>query len=666
MTLTCILEFHQTAGFGLPPTSGWTNISAYLDAESVATITRGRADERPAVTPSTLTAILDNTDGRFTPGNSSSPYYPNITTPKWVRFSVTDGTTTWRRFTGLIDTWKPYLTGANSYKQVELDATDVLKALGRSLRASVARVVNKALPIGSFLQEEILLDTPLAYYPLNDGSNAVSFADLSGNSQPALQILSQGSRGKISSGGTAGPPGDGASTVGFTPYYGPDNVTQEGDYLQTTLNPALSVGTGSAWTFECWMNVANDGPAPSTSTAGLNYDYVAAALCDNGLFSGTTILTYYHTAVAGKTYLNEGGGNSIMSYQINGVGGLNAGPELVPGAWYHFAVSCSATGTMSFYVNGVKWPWATLGTVPTAVNTLAQLYVGGVPSFGPAFMNGNVAHVAVYQAELTAARIQAHYQAGATGFAGETLSQRVVRVLRYAGFGDLTGSPAIQSSALAVTGQNAATVLALLHDLETTEQGVFFIAGDGTPTFYNRQQRFNGTGAPLVLNAQLNLSSAVAPTFDEATVLNDVTVTTRLGSSFRAQDSTSVGQRGVFHEEFQIVSGSPTNADDTANWILFLYSQPSLRCSDLPVDLLTQPSIATAVLNADMFTFVSFTNLPPSFGGFGNLVVQGMNETWGVTQQEITFHTTPNTSLPTPYVVGPTGNDDSSTNRLGY
>jgi hypothetical protein len=71
----------------LPSTITWTDISPYSDDTTGVVITRGAADERSETQPGTATLSLDNQDGRFTPGNSSSPYYPFVRRNAPIRIS---------------------------------------------------------------------------------------------------------------------------------------------------------------------------------------------------------------------------------------------------------------------------------------------------------------------------------------------------------------------------------------------------------------------------------------------------------------------------------------------------------------------------------------------------------------------------------------------------
>jgi len=86
------------AGFGStvftdPAAITWTEITQYVDVNEVGvSINRGASDERADIQVGTCTLLLDNSDGRFSPGLASSPYYPNVRkgTPIRVRVLTTD------------------------------------------------------------------------------------------------------------------------------------------------------------------------------------------------------------------------------------------------------------------------------------------------------------------------------------------------------------------------------------------------------------------------------------------------------------------------------------------------------------------------------------------------------------------------------------------------
>ncbi|WP_189847433.1 hypothetical protein [Streptomyces omiyaensis] len=86
------------AGFGysaVDPDIVWTDITQWVKTSGggAVSITRGAADERADTQTGTLSLSLDNRDGRFTPGNASSPYTPNVrrNTPVRVLKTVLNG-----------------------------------------------------------------------------------------------------------------------------------------------------------------------------------------------------------------------------------------------------------------------------------------------------------------------------------------------------------------------------------------------------------------------------------------------------------------------------------------------------------------------------------------------------------------------------------------------
>ncbi|MEV8043571.1 hypothetical protein AB0P02_06920 [Streptomyces griseoluteus] len=72
-----------------PETIQWTDISRYVDIQQRGvTINRGAADELSETQPGTATLTLANQDGRFTPGNSASPYWPYVRRNAPIRIAV--------------------------------------------------------------------------------------------------------------------------------------------------------------------------------------------------------------------------------------------------------------------------------------------------------------------------------------------------------------------------------------------------------------------------------------------------------------------------------------------------------------------------------------------------------------------------------------------------
>ena len=66
----------------------WTDVTPWVEADQGAETVRGRSDEHSTFQPATHRVTLDNTDGRFTPGNAAGAYYPNVKLGRMIRQSM--------------------------------------------------------------------------------------------------------------------------------------------------------------------------------------------------------------------------------------------------------------------------------------------------------------------------------------------------------------------------------------------------------------------------------------------------------------------------------------------------------------------------------------------------------------------------------------------------
>src|SRR5690348_8297358 len=102
----------------------WTDVSDYVEGAAGVTINVGRGDERSTADANTLTLTLDNKDGRFTAGNASSPYYPNVKLDRPIRVTATpvDGSAS-VRFLGFINEWPVEWEGTDAYAKATVTAS---------------------------------------------------------------------------------------------------------------------------------------------------------------------------------------------------------------------------------------------------------------------------------------------------------------------------------------------------------------------------------------------------------------------------------------------------------------------------------------------------------------------------------------------------------------
>src|SRR5436190_441219 len=82
----------------------WTDITAYVVSFSTR---RGRSDALARIEAGTAQLTLDNSDRRFDPTYSGSPYYPNVVPMKKIRIRATYSAVTYDLYTGFIASWPP-------------------------------------------------------------------------------------------------------------------------------------------------------------------------------------------------------------------------------------------------------------------------------------------------------------------------------------------------------------------------------------------------------------------------------------------------------------------------------------------------------------------------------------------------------------------------------
>lgn len=70
-----VVEANFGTFFGEPI---WYDLTPWVEFADGLTMSRGRQDEQSDPRPGTLRLVLDNADGRFTPGNTASPYWPYL------------------------------------------------------------------------------------------------------------------------------------------------------------------------------------------------------------------------------------------------------------------------------------------------------------------------------------------------------------------------------------------------------------------------------------------------------------------------------------------------------------------------------------------------------------------------------------------------------------
>jgi hypothetical protein len=233
----------------------------------------------------------------------------------------------------------------------------------------LAQTLMMAATFGISYAQNVLQDSPVAYWPLNETSGAVA-NDLSGNGYSAAYQATP------TLGAAPIAPGLGTSVA----------LNGTSQYVSIgSVSGSLDTYTGS---FEAWFNLpaaSNESGWPaiiSSDGSGANPIAVSAAIQTNG-----TVDAGYYSGSAWYQAKSSTAVNTGASFHLVYV---NTGTELL------------------LYLNGVLV--SSLATTEAAV-TVADWYLGFNPS-QTSYLNGRISNCAIYNTALSAARILAHYNAG--------------------------------------------------------------------------------------------------------------------------------------------------------------------------------------------------------------------------------------------------------------
>jgi hypothetical protein len=382
----------------IPTAPDWVDITSLVTAEW--SVKWGRwGDDYAPTGAGTASLTIANDLGTFDPDNSSGAYYGDLVAGTWFR--IKGGTTTADKdvFYGHVsdDGFQLEASQFPGGVDVRVDLVDDLEQLA-----------NTDLP-GSVWQIEATTDTPAAWYGMDESSGTSAF-DLSGNGNTGTYEggATFNSRATIIEGDT-----------GAAIEWAPD---------QRVVIP--QVVTDFGFTVEAWVDTADTWVNNGTI-------YHQAVLADPAAGSAHSYAFLGFTAVANEAVPR-------ITILINGVadaeGYYRDGSALTPGVHHIVGVFPAAgsamPGGLKLYVDGVEVTTGgyAVGTplpaFPTGMQNVAignnagdQSLAGGGGDF-----QGTLDDVVIYDSELSAVRIAAHYTAGSAPWGSELSGARATHL----------------------------------------------------------------------------------------------------------------------------------------------------------------------------------------------------------------------------------------------
>src|SRR5215831_7522878 len=564
----------------------WTNITPYVMLrDGIAISNMGRADETGSITPSNLNLTLRN-DGRFTPRNTASPYYPNIVRNARIRLSVNAVSAagvaySGYRFHGEVSSWPP------GYDISQRDTYTQVIAAGIWRRISQASV-----PIGSCYWRYVNLLTgtsiPAAYWAMEDVAGTSGF------------VLSVGTGTNIAVTGTTSKGADGTSFPGSNAL-----PTPNGARLAATVS---SAATGSSNVLRFALSV----PPAGDSTFSQFTSMEVAKLLANGTVKRVDISVNSSSQLTVAGYTSAAGGTAWFSgtigTKVNGVPVL-VSLELTPsGSSVSWALRIikPGSGAVLDQVTGTR------GTASIAAVT--QVQFNG---------QGRLADTTIGQAGVwytVPSLTTAAYQLG--GRNGELAASRFARLCAESDIPYvITGA-----GGAAMGPQVSDTMANVLQMIEDTDGGLLYENRDAFGLGYRTLASMQDQAAQATIShASGALGAPLAPVYDDQLIRNQVTVTNYDGYLVTAQLnsgalSISAPPAGVgqgYAVSRSVNANAHSQADAIARQMLLQGTVDDIRYPVIEVNF-QRPAAGpffASVPNLDVGDFFQVSNLPAFLGG---------------------------------------------------
>lgn len=576
------VEIAFTSTFSTPAGSRvWVDVSQWVELSAGIDITYGRSDERSKADANTLALTLDNSDGRFTPDRTSSPYFPNVRLYRPIRVTATPpGGTPSVRFVGYINQWPTAWAGSDSY------AMSTLAAASRLSRLSLGDARK------STLEDEVLADRPAAYWALGEEETATSASDSSSSNAPALRVSSR----------------LGGTKLAFSKGLGPLFASK----------PAVQFAAGQ---------ILDSGSSPVPAVVPLAVE-VWTAMTD---YQQPLFLEGAETSLTFNPFVGPDYGAIIARFQ-----GQSTSTQVFAGGILHHFVMTIDGGQFKVYVDGALYHSAPFtGSTSAVTRVIVGNGVVGSAShlayYDHPLTAGRVAaHYAAgttgIYGETTQARLTRY-----AGYAGVPSAEIVTQGVTQTH----VGVDAADRGVVDLMRQLEDSESAVLYD---QRDGRLALVGESvryaaTPAFVLDmvQQHVESDFAP-----QHDPSTIL----NDCTVTQ-----VGSGVSARVVNAASRDEFGVAAASFEATSTNDEFPLQLATWQVMRYAQPKTRIPSVTVDVTAQadktPSPG-ALLDAGIHSLITVTNQPSQAQATtASYFIEGYSESIGVESHVISFNVSP-------------------------
>lgn len=558
-----------------PLTWAWEDITRYVRVDLGISLTVGRRDEATQVTTGSGQMKLDNRDGRFTRRNPNGPYYGLLSknTPIWATVDAGSGEST--RMEMFVNEWPTRWSDKSA-----TDSTVTVACAGVLRRLAQGRTLKTAL------RRAILASGPVAYWTLEDGSDATSGASA------------------LPSGAVMEVVADTVDWAGATPPAGATAAPDLSDFGR--LLAPVPAATTSAYTVEFVANV----------------DEISGPIIIRLLFSGGTYFSF--ELGTQDTVLPFVFPSTLIGYTTPSTGfQFGSMPAAAVGLWHHYRIVLKQVGgNVNAYlwldgVEGINSAW------PGTLGQLLSVAVNPANQFEQT-ITGSVGHVAVYNSEMLADHSDA-----TLAFAGEMAHERIVRLCGEEGALFQT----VASTSAAMGPQGSGTLTALLRECEAADGGVLYEKRWGL-AYKSRIEYYNQAVSLALDFDQGHIAEVPEPADDDQRTRNLWTVSRTDGSEYPAEEATGAmgtGNQGpgVYDDAVTLNLESDNQLPQQAAWKVHQGTVDEDRWPSIDLNFAHDPSLIAAWTAFPFGGRVTVDNpLPQMPPDPLDQIVEGHSERW--------------------------------------
>jgi hypothetical protein len=275
-----------------------------------------------------------------------------------------------------------------------------------------------------------------------------------------------------------------------------------------------------------------------------------------------------------------------------------------------------ASGVTSLYVDG-SLVQSTSSPAPSGTDirdlrwaSLAGRQAGSIYS---EYSNGRHGHLAIWDRAVTAAEISDFWRLGQGAALVELESDRIQRLVNYAGF---TGDYVYDAGVSQVQEPSWDTGTTALDEIQTTAgdaAGYAFMDGDGRLTYHSRVRR-QSAAVRYVLgdSSGLPYEPGLSFTMDEDKIVNEVSYKRPNGAEGTIRDAGSVATYGRKSTSIERRVTSDDEIRDAAYSLLNAYSTPGVRCDSVTLNPTAAPNLFLIALGVEIGDRITLGDLPAS------------------------------------------------------